>query len=271
MPQKIKKAANEHLLNFHKILLQENNLKLPRFYCNPITTGKNKLCADESHHLIHVSRLAVGGEIELFDGNGICAKAKITAVKRSEVLAEVTHVQTLTRSNSKRITIAASIPKGKRFDWMIAKCTELGVDQIVPLIFDRTVKQPAATAARCRKIAIAAAKQSGNCFLPVFSEPKKIKLFLASAATDNPEASIFFGDLSRQAGNTQTLIEDKKDAIVVIGPEGGISEYEIQILLNYRANGICLTNTTLRIETAAVCFAAILCSFRDTESLHIYP
>jgi len=241
-------------------------LKLPRFYCNPITTGKNKLCAEESHHLIHVSRLTVGAEIELFDGSGICAKAKVTAIKRSEVTAEVANIQTITRPNSKRITIAASIPKGKRFDWMIAKCTELGVDQIVPLIFDRTVKQPATTVARYTKIAIAAAKQSGNCFLPTISEPKKIELFLASVTTDNPDASIFFGDLSTQAKNARTLIEDQKSVIVIIGPEGGISEREIQILRDYRAKGIRLTNNILRIETAAVGFAAVLCSFRDAEN-----
>jgi len=240
-------------------------LKFARFYCDQITTCQNKLCAEESHHLIHVSRLNAGDEIELFDGSGICAKATVTAIKRSEVVAEVARVRTVTRPRTKHITIAASIPKGKRFDWMISKCTELGVDRIVPLIFDRTVKQPAETQARCRKIAIAAAKQSGNCFLPTICEPKKIKLFLDSAATDNPDASIFFGDLSRQAGYTQTLINDKNDAIAIIGPEGGISESEIQLLLDYRAKGIRLTNTILRIETAAVCFASVLCSFRDRE------
>ena len=244
---------------------QENALKLARFYCESITTGENRLSAEESHHLMHVSRLGVGNEIELFDGKGSFAKAAVTSVKRSKVIAEVTNIQTLTRPGSKRITIAASIPKGKRFDWMISKCTELGVDNIVPLIFEHTVKQPKETKARCRKIALAAAKQSGNCFLPTFCEPKKIKNFIKSAATDNPDASIFFGDLSPQAQTVQTLIDGKNDAIVIIGPEGGISEDEIQLLRDYRANGIGLTNTTLRVETAAICFASVLCAFRDAE------
>ncbi|MBW8035782.1 MAG: RsmE family RNA methyltransferase, partial [Planctomycetes bacterium] len=92
-------------------------MKLARFYCESITAGENTLCAEESHHLIHVSRLNAGDEIELFDGSGICAKATVTAIKRSEVVVQVAHVQTITRPRTKHITIAASIPKGKRFDW----------------------------------------------------------------------------------------------------------------------------------------------------------
>jgi 16S rRNA (uracil1498-N3)-methyltransferase len=241
-------------------------LKLPRFYCNPITTGKNKLCAEESHHLIHVSRLNVSDEIELFDGNGVCANAKVTTVKRSEVVVDVTNLNTLTSPNSKRITIAASIPKGKRFDWMIAKCTELGVDQIVPIIFDRTVKQPAQTKDRCTKIAIAAAKQSGISFLPAICEPKKITLFLENLTTDNANISIFFGHLSQDAQPVQTITEARGDVVAVVGPEGGLSATEIQLLRDYRAQAIRLTNTTLRVETAAICFASIFCAFRDSKT-----
>ncbi len=241
-------------------------MKLPRFYCDPITTGENKLCAEESHHLIHVSRLGVSDEIELFDGNGTCARATVTTITRSEVLVQATDIQTLTRPNSKRITIAASIPKGKRFDWMISKCTELGVDRIVPLIFDRTVKQPATTTARCRKITIAAAKQSGILFLPTICEPKKINLFLKNLTTDNANISIFFGHLSQDAQPVQTVTEARGDVVAVVGPEGGLSASEIQLFRNYRAQPIRLTNTTLRVETAAICFASIFCAFRDSKT-----
>lgn len=246
-------------------------MKLPRFYCNPITTGENRLCAEESHHLIHVSRLNVEDEIELFDGNGTCAQAKVTAVTRSEVTAQAAHLQTITRPQTKRITIAASIPKGKRFDWMIAKCTELGVDRIVPLVFDRTVKQPAQTKDRCTRIAIAAAKQSGISFLPAICEPKKINLFLKNLTTDNANISIFFGHLSQDAQPVQTITETRGDVVVVVGPEGGLSASEIQLLHNYRAQPIRLTNTTLRIETAAICFASIFCAFRDSKTRECSP
>ena len=243
-----------------------NDLKLARFYCNPITTGKNKLCPEESHHLIHVARLSVGDEIELFDGSGTYAKANVTAVNRSEVIAEADDLHTLTRSRKKRITIAASIPKGKRFDWMVSKCTELGVDRIVPLICDRTVKQPAETQTRCTRIAIAAAKQSGNLFLPTITEPKKITVFLKNLTTDNANISIFFGHLAQDAQRVQTITQATADVVIVVGPEGGLSTSEIQLLRDYRAQAIRLTNTTLRVETAAVSFASIFCAFRDSNT-----
>lgn len=239
---------------------------MARFYCESVTVGENLLCAEESHHLIHVNRLGAGDEVELFDGKGICASAKVIKAKRSEVIVDVSDITAITRPQTRRITIAASVPKGKRFDWMISKCTELGVDNIVPLIFDRTVKQPAETRARCTKVAISAAKQSGNLFLPAFCGPKKIKKFLVSSTTDNPDASIFFGDLSQEAQNAQKLISSKNDTIAIIGPEGGITESETQLLLDYRAIPIRLTNTILRVETAALCFASVLCSFRDAEN-----
>lgn len=240
-------------------------MRLARFYCESITVGENALCGEESHHLIHVNRLGAGDEIELFDGNGVCANAKVIKAKRSEVIVEVSDIRTVTKPKTRRITIAASIPKGKRFDWMISKCTELGVDAIVPLIFDRTVKQPAETQARCTRIAVSAAKQSGNLFLPSFSEPKKIKVFLDSITTDNPDASVFFGDLSPEAQNVQKLADAINDTIAIIGPEGGITESEIQLLRHYRATGVKLTNTVLRVETAAVALASVLCSFRDAN------
>lgn len=244
-------------------------MKLARFYCNPITTGENTLCAEESHHLTHVARLGIGDEIELFDGSGTYAKANVTKINRSQVTVQAEHLQTVTHRQTNRITIAASVPKGKRFDWMISKCTELGVDRIVPLICDRTVKQPAETQTRITKITVAAAKQSENLFLPSITEPKKIDNFIKNLTADNSDISIFFGHPAQNAQRVQTVTQTITDVVIVIGPEGGLSTSEIQLLGDYRAKPIRLTNTTLRVETAAIAFAAVFCAFRDSTTHEI--
>lgn len=240
-------------------------MKLTRFYCENIQAGNAQLDSIESHHLLHVMRLAAGTKVELFDGNGTLAEATVTETSRRSVRLAVESVETVNPRQAHRVIIAAAIARGQRFDWMISKCTELGVDCIVPLIFDRSVKQAAGNSAgiRYKKLLISAAKQSGRLFLPKITNPLDLKGGLDYINKEYPKAKKVFGGFGQDATEVISLSSDIFDVAAFIGPEGGMTVDEEEKLAVLGAVKVRLTDTILRIETASVAFASILCAFRD--------
>jgi len=240
-------------------------VKLIRFYCENICSGVTELDAVESHHLLHVMRLGVGSEIELFDGKGALAKGVVCEAKRKSVRVEVENIEKTAPRTEKRVIIAASVAKGQRFDWMISKCTELGVDCIVPVIFERTVKQATGISYinRCNKLAISAAKQSSRLLLPIITKPLDINECLDYINKEYSNATIVFGGFGKESSGIVSLSNEISDVAAFIGPEGGITADEEKKLGEFGAVKVRLTDTILRIETASVAFASILCTFRD--------
>ncbi|MHC5059780.1 MAG: RsmE family RNA methyltransferase [Planctomycetota bacterium] len=239
-------------------------MKQARFYCESIRQGLVRLTPDQAHHLVNVLRLTVGGHVELFDGKGTLARAVITDINRKAVTLQAEVPCREPARTTSRIIIAASIAKGQRFDWLLTKCTELGVDHIAAVIFERTVKlaKGASAIQRYDKLAIAAARQCGRIFLPKITGPADLARTLGHLKNDYPDARLIFGSLDRQAESAVELARDGKDTIAFVGPEGGFTQEEINMLKTAGASEAHLTDTTLRVETAAVAFAAILCASR---------
>jgi 16S rRNA (uracil1498-N3)-methyltransferase len=237
---------------------------LTRFYCDPITPPNVQLNQTESHHLIHVMRLSQGTCVELFDGKGATATAIITKLTRKSVELETEEIKVTPPRTTSRIIIASSIAKGSRFDDIIAKCTELAADHIAPVIFEKTVKLARNSAAidRYTKLTITAAKQSRRNFLPRISPPLPLQKTIKTLKADYPAAHLIIGSLSPDAKTIDQLPNDNRDKIVFIGPEAGISIQEHALLEKHKAIETRLTNTTLRIETAAIAFTAILAATR---------
>ena len=117
-------------------------MSMDRFYCENITEPVCQLDGTEARHIAKVMRAKVGDKFELFDGKGRLAESAVEELAGKKVLLKVLRITEISPRSEKRITIAASVAKGERFDWLISKCTELGVDKLVPVIFERTVKQP---------------------------------------------------------------------------------------------------------------------------------
>jgi len=236
----------------------------PRFYCSPINTGSVTLSPDQAHHLTHVLRLPPGAMVELFDGLGSLAPARLTAV-RPHVTLQVEQLQTSSPPAAGRIIIAASLAKADRFDWLIGKCTELGADHIVPTIFQRTIKlsRNPRTLERWNKLTIAAAQQCRRLFLPSINPPAPLDQTLDTLKDIYPQAQLLLGSLNL---DTPFLIEQNfsnADVISFVGPEGGLTDDEESLLKNQGALPVRLTDTVLRIETAAVSMTAILATQRS--------
>ena len=236
-----------------------------RFYCENIEPGPITLSTEESRHLA-VLRLKPGDTLELFDGSGTIASARLLELKKNSasVLVESIHP---VEHRSRKIIIASSFAKGERFDWLTAKCVELGVDHICPILFGRTVKLGKDNSAgRLRNIAISAAKQSGNIILPQIDPPLPLADAFESLSALYPDATTIFGSPAQDSQSVLTFaqtIAPLKYVIAFIGPEGGLTDSEEEFLIARAAIPLRITSSILRIETAALALASILCAARD--------
>ena len=239
----------------------------PRLYCSPINEGVAELTDDQVHHAVNVRRLRVGDEVELFDGAGSKALATAKLIEPGKLTVTVTDREFIGPTSGGKIVVASSLPKGERFDWLFGKCTELGVDRICPVLFDRTVKQATGSGVteRWDRLAIAAAKQSGRLYLPEIDAPDPLPEVLAQLCRECTDAMLLVGSL----GAAEPVIEFDSagsDVVAVIGPEGGTTSREDAMLEQYHAKCVRLTETVLRVETAAVAFAAILAAQRQSKT-----
>jgi 16S rRNA (uracil1498-N3)-methyltransferase len=236
----------------------------PRFYVPDLTEGAEvALPQTEAHHAAHVLRLAPGAAVELFDGCGRAAGARIATVRRGDVTAVVESVRGPVARAGPAVHLAFAVPKGSRLDWLLEKATELGAAALRPVRFERSVAGAGEFSEAKREKwlahAIAAAKQSGLDYLPTIEDPLPLEKFAAAcgpgiygdlAADARPIAEVL---RSLAAGGTQKL---ERGIVVAVGPEGGLTEAERGAL---RAGGfvpVRLGHTTLRIETAAVAILA---------------
>lgn len=241
-------------------------MELPRFYCEKIDSHVVILSASESHHLSSVRRINKTQQVELFDGRGKVATAVVEKISKDKAVLKIEKVETITETSGLKIIIAPSIAKSDRFDWLVSKCTELGVDQIYSVIFERTVKlakNPKALE-RWQKLAISAAKQCRRNLLPQITAPESLPCAVDWLKEEYPSAILLYGSLDKTA---QPLIDMKIDSDVIaafIGPEGGLTKQEEELLKNSDAKAVRLTDTVLRTETAAVSFASILSAKRSS-------
>jgi len=238
-------------------------MRTARFFCDTINQGTGTILADtQFRHLTKVLRLKIGDPVELFDGNGALAQAIIEKIEKSQAVLAVKNIENYPKPTQQRIIIASSIAKGERFELLVAKCTELGVDRIAPVIFERTIKQ-ALQPHRLQTIAVESTKQCQRLFLPLIDSPTGLPQAIEKLQSDYPNAKIIFGSLAENAESVINLDFGSNDTIAFIGPEGGLTEIEENTLKKINARPVRLTDTVLRIETAAITFAAVLAIMRN--------
>jgi 16S rRNA (uracil1498-N3)-methyltransferase len=246
---------------------------LPRFFVppegsqvpSPLAAGSEvPLPQTESHHAANVLRLREGAAVELFDGRGISAAGSITRTRKGEVWVSIESVQPAIERPRPHIHLAFAVPKGNRLDWLLEKATELGTASLQPVRFDRSVSwsDEFSETKRHRWLGhcIAAAKQAGGDWLPDLFDPVSLDVLLKNP---RPQISLF-GDLAPGAPPMRQAIEGAKDTeaiLIVVGPEGGLTDSERAALLAAGLKPARLGNTTLRIETAAISLVAgVLCA-----------
>jgi len=205
-----------------------------------------------------VLRLRPGDRVELFDGQGGHATATLVdeaapgrgARRGGGAVVEVGDVR-VEPVPARRLTLCVAACKGPRLDWLVEKCTELGVDRIHLAAFERSVVHVrAAHVARLLKVAVEACKQCGRNRLPLLSAGDAWPLAPAPderLVVCDPDASATIGEYIASGPGALTA---------VIGPEGGLTDAEHDCLRSMQAVPVRLAAHVLRVETAAVAVAA---------------
>jgi 16S rRNA (uracil1498-N3)-methyltransferase len=193
------------------------------------------------------------------DGEGRELVLEAERVSRSELSARVVEERVLPAGPGSALTLAVAPPKGARMDVAVEKATECGVGRIVPLQTERSVvrgRDASERVARWRRIAASATAQSGRARLPeiapfaaladVLERPEGARLLLAHrAAGSRPLAAALAGARPGEA------------VVVLVGPEGGFTEAEIDLAGRRGALAVSLGPNRLRTETAAVVAVAL--------------
>lgn len=234
-------------------------MALPYFYQADITLTTEQVTLDEStsKHVAQVLRMQVGEQLQLTDGRGNLFTTAIIDDNRKKCLLKILSISSQPAPN-KKITIAISLVKNvTRFEWFLEKATEIGVNEIVPLICTRTEKQHFRQD-RMQGILVSAMLQSQQSWLPVLQEPTKLLSILLQPPTT--QKLIAHCEATSKQQLIGLLKNDAMDQIILIGPEGDFSPEEITQALQHHFIPVALGNTRLRTETAGVVAATLLCN-----------
>lgn len=230
-------------------------MRIHRFYIKPDDTElKQELWIDSPelrNQWLKVFRYREGDEVVLFDGVAVERLYKISRIEPDAVRLElVTEFER--KLPNKHIYLFWSLLKKDKNEWVIQKCTELGVSNFVPILAERSEKT-GFNIERAEKIAIEAAEQCGRSDIPHIREPIGLKEAIAEYK-DKVDLLICEETITSSA---EALIS-KNPVGVLIGPEGGWTEVELKLFKDANLGGLHLGNLTLRAETAAVAAATKL-------------
>ena len=233
-------------------------MRRPRIYSDSsLKKGKSfELDNRSDHYLRHVLRIKVGQSITVFNGDGNDYHGTIADIKRKIIQVRLDDIEPLTntsKESSLYITLVIGISKGDRMDWVVQKATELGVHNIQPLLTNRVDTKLNASREEKKiehweSVAISACEQCGRSVLPKISHPIKIADWL-SETRDTLKLVLTPSGKTLKNLNSE-LDHQPKEIDLLIGPEGGFTQEEIEAALNENYFPLSLGPRILRTETA---------------------
>ncbi len=240
-----------------------------RFYISPENWSPDalRLSGAEAHHAGDVLRMKRGDRAVLFNGRGREITAEIVDLSGDEV-----HFRRLQETETPpfrcRITLGQAVAKGKNMDLIVQKAVEIGAAEIAPLISERTIvdldkKEAEQKKAKWQQIAIEAAKQCGQNWLPPVNAPRKLKDFFSDAGNFDLR---LIGSLQPDAIHLKKILGDytdqhrdrPKSVLMLVGPEGDFTPAELALAKTHGCLPITLGPIILRVETAAIYCLSVL-------------
>ncbi|MBA2241269.1 MAG: 16S rRNA (uracil(1498)-N(3))-methyltransferase [Chthoniobacterales bacterium] len=240
-----------------------------RFYIPPNewNAAALLLTGAEAHHCRNVLRLQPGDKAAVFNGRGKEVTAEIVSLHPRAIVLRKLHEAT-TPPLRCRITLGQAIPKGKNMDLIVQKAVEIGAAEIVPIVSDRTVVRlagddAAGKQAKWQTVAIEAAKQCGQNWLPEVQRPRTISQSFATARRHDLQ---LIGSLQTDALHLKTILTDYSDGhenrpasvLMLIGPEGDFTPAELNLARAHGCRPMTLGPIVLRVETAAIYSLSVL-------------
>ena len=235
-------------------------MRIPRVY-SPQTMAIGdciELEAGAARHLTSALRMSPGQIITLFNGQGGEYTAKLVEAKKGKAIVSITHFDPVSRESSLPIHLAIGISRGERMDWIMQKATELGASQITPLFTERcevklSGERLEKKVGHWQQVAISACEQSQRNTVPLVNKPKKLEQWQASC-----DASLKLVLHHRTESSLSGTAQPSGQVALLIGPEGGLSEREIEQAVALNFQPLALGPRVLRTETAPLAAIAIL-------------
>jgi 16S rRNA (uracil1498-N3)-methyltransferase len=240
-------------------------MSLPVFHlpdlAGAVVGGSVELTGDEARHAVVVRRIRAGEQVALTDGSGTTVVGTVETTGKTALTVTASEVRQHA-VESPRLVVVQAIPKGDRGELAVEMLTEVGVDMIVPWAASRSVavwrgERAAKSLAKWRSTAREAAKQSRRSWFPQVAEmvrtPDVVDLLRDAALA-----------VVLHEGGTEQLatldVPTEGDVVIVVGPEGGISDEELAAFAEAGAEPLRLGRSVLRTSTAGVAAAAAILS-----------
>ncbi len=219
-----------------------------------------RLDGDQARYLSRVMRMRVGDEFTVFDGTGCEFPAEIVNLEKQCVNIQVGQPRPTDRESPLKIHLVQGVSRSERMDFVVQKTTELGINRITPVMTERSVVRLNNERARKRhqhwlRIAQNACEQCGRNIVPQIDEPLPLTEWLDGESAGGQRRIL----LRPSAANTLSELEPGPQILVVlIGPEGGLSEMEYGKAEFAKFQAVSMGPRILRTETAALAAIAIL-------------
>jgi 16S rRNA (uracil1498-N3)-methyltransferase len=237
---------------------------MARFYVPQpwIENGMVKIEGDEVKHIRKVLRLKTGDGIVVFDGLGKELEGTIIEERLSSIVIRIQNIFSSERDSPLEVTLAQSLLKGEKMDYLIQKATELGVKEIIPFFSSRSVpflekSRRLKRHHRWEKIAVEASKQCGRGVVPKIEFLQDYSDMLQMASTEDLRLILW----ERDGVKLKEVLErskEKRKIFFIIGPEGGFNQLEVDETKKAGFTPVTLGRRILRAETASLCFLSIL-------------
>ena len=231
-------------------------MRLSRFFIDaPLSLGEHELPEAQAHYIGRVLRMAPGDAVQLFDGSGQEYLGSLLEVGKKRVSVTLDEQLAGQSDSTLKVHLGQGLSRGERMDWAIQKATELGVSEITPLVSERCevrLKDERADKrlAHWRQVAISACEQCGRSSVPLIHPPQLLADWLKA---NDSELKLVLHPVA------EPLVSHAKPASLafLIGPEGGLTEGEVDQAKAAGFHAARLGPRVLRTETAPVVALAV--------------
>jgi len=203
---------------------------------------------EESKHIIKVLRKKDGDILYVTNGLGFLFKTEITLASDSKCTVKILSFEKKEAPKFHLHLAVAPTKMNDRYEWFLEKATEIGIQEITPIICDRSERK-VINNERFDKIILSAMKQSNELYLPKLNEAISFKEFIKRK---NEGAKLIAHCEETDKKTLKSVLKTNENVTLLIGPEGDFSEKEIALALDNNYNPVSLGNTRLRTETAAI-------------------
>lgn len=227
-----------------------------RFFIPQLYAAEMVIKDVDAKHISKVLRMQPGDKIQIVSDDGVTAIAEIVSLQADNVVVKCLEKLAESHEPSVKITLAQGLAKGEKMDFIIQKAVEMGVSSIVPVAMEHSVVRLEGAKAdkkveRWQKIAEAAAKQSKRDIIPQVQPVQTMQRMLAN---NDLQHKIIAYECEDRLGLKTALqsCDNLQELLLIIGPEGGISEFELELARKNGAVPVSLGKRILRAETAGV-------------------